>query len=88
MDRRQGVDRFNFDHDLPLHQQVEPEADVEPRVPVLDRNGDLPVNSKARLKQFLGKAVLMDGLEQTGAKASMDRERGFHHRRADAIHIG
>ncbi len=87
MDRRQGVDRFHFDDHLTLHEKIQAKSGVYTLLPERDRHRDLPLDANAETKEFQSQTLLVNGLQQAGAKLAMHRECDVHDGATDAIHL-
>lgn len=77
MDRRQGVDRFDFDHYGLFDQQVEAKADIHSHGAIGDGHSNLPLDLKSGLSQLFGKAGLVDRFEKPGSQRTVDNESGI-----------
>ena len=60
MDRRQSVDRFDFDDNRSLNKKVETKAHIEARRAIADRHGDLALDSESSGTKFLVEAMFID----------------------------
>jgi hypothetical protein len=66
------VNRFEFDDDCPVHDQIDAEAAVEPDALVSDGQRDLALNREAGGREFMRKACFVDGLQQARTERVVD----------------
>ncbi len=88
MDRRQGVDRFDFHNNRSLNKQVETKAHIEARRTIADRYGDLSLDGQSNRTKFFIQTVFVDRLQETRAQLAVHRKRGVKHSLANPVQIG
>jgi hypothetical protein len=88
MDRRQGVDRFDFDDDGPFNKKVQTETHVQARSAIADRDGDLAFDGEAGCTKLLVQTVFVDGLQKARPELAVDSESGINDSLADPIDFG
>ena len=72
MDRKQPLDRLDFEDNLVGYNDVQSVSAIESDAFVNDRQWHLPRESNIRLFEFVAKAFLISGLEKSGAEPAMD----------------
>jgi hypothetical protein len=76
VDRLHSPDGLKFDQNGIFNHEVETVSSVELKAFVSDRQRLLPGYVQSEKRQFVSKACLVRGFEQTGAKVSMHFNRG------------
>jgi hypothetical protein len=69
VEARDGLDRLHLNHDRICDEQIKPIPGIEPKTVVLDRQADLPPDGEPSSNHFMGEAVFIRRLQQTGPKA-------------------
>lgn len=87
MDGSKLLDRFDFDDQRALDDQVCPEALRENDAVIFNRDRHLPVDIEARFAEHRCKYRLVDGLEQTGSQVSVKAETAIDDRPRDLFRI-
>ena len=85
MDRREGVDRFDLNHDAVLDEQVEAVANIQSSFAITDWNANLSVNPESGSPQIFGETRFIGALEQARTERAMHVESGVHDRSPDFI---
>lgn len=60
MDRRQGVDRLDFNDDRTLDQNIDAKSDIKSSITIADGYAYLSLRRQARALQFLCQAMLVN----------------------------
>ena len=79
--------RFDFNHQGLLYQQVNPECSGESHAIELNIDWLLPVNTQTRTNQISRKDGFVDALKQTRTKLAMDLDCRIDHFSAYAIYL-
>jgi hypothetical protein len=76
VDRQNGVDGFDFEHDLTRDDDIRLKAVTDRYTFVDDGNRNLRCEGNLCLRQFVAQALLLNGLQQpgTGAAVHLDCE--------------
>lgn len=69
-----AFDRFDFDDDLILHQQIHSVTNIQFYLVIHQWNGQLAVNSQAGIDQFGLEASLVGALQQSRTYSRMNAD--------------
>ena len=78
MHGHQHLHRFDFNDNGPIHQQVDSVTRIQCDALVNDRQRRLPVNAQSPQLQFLHKAMLVGGLQESRPEQTMHSQGGRH----------
>src|SRR5207248_311120 len=72
MDFSKLFDRFQFNDDFVLNQQVDAKALVEGQFIIMDRNGYLPFHPETDFAEFVSQQYFIDAFEEARSGAAVD----------------
>lgn len=78
MDRRQGVDRFDFHQHAFLDEKVETKANFQTGIALDDWHANLTLDVQASLPKLFREAGFIDRLEQARTEGAMHRQGRIH----------
>ncbi len=88
MDRSQGVDRLDLDHDEIVDQKIKPQADIHANVAVGDGHANLTLNAESPTPELFGEAGLVDRFQQARPQCTVHCQCGVHDDTPDALDFG
>jgi hypothetical protein len=68
MDRQGVLETLDFDHQPIVNDEIHPKLSARSPALVADRNGDLLLNRHSAKSQLVSSPLLVDALEQAGAR--------------------
>ncbi len=87
MDAQERVDRFDFDDDSAVHDQIEAIACFDSDRVVAERKQNLATNVEASGLKFVGQAEFVGRFQKSRPEDPMDLKSAVHHDGCDAFGV-